>query len=129
MPIDIHPVTLTIILELLAVLVHIVVIGAVLLSRRRDPSATLAWILFIISAPVIGVIAYLTIGRTRMRRTIKKSGRAESRVRAILSRHEVHKRLRGPEAGEMDPRTASQLALGNAMAGTPASQGSRAMNR
>ncbi len=126
MPIDIHPVTLAVILEFFAVIVHIGVIGSVLLSRRRDPSATLAWILFVVLAPVIGVIAYLTIGRTRMRRTVRRSGRAEERVRRILSRHDVHNRLLEPGDGTMDPRTASQIALGNAMASTPASQGNAA---
>ena len=41
-------------LELLAVAAHVAVIGAVLLARRRDPSATIAWILFILLAPFIG---------------------------------------------------------------------------
>jgi cardiolipin synthase len=113
---------ITIILELLAVLAHIAVIGGVLLARRRDPSATIAWILFIVVAPFVGAIVYLFLGRTRMRRTVKRSSRAEARLREVLSRYDVRGRLLG--RGEVaDARTKAQIRLGNALASTPASSG------
>jgi hypothetical protein len=47
---------LTAVFELLALAAHVAIIGSVLLTRRRDPSATLAWILFIVLLPFVGVI-------------------------------------------------------------------------
>jgi hypothetical protein len=54
MPFAIDSAVLMLGLELLAVLAHAAVIVAVVLARRRDPSATLAWILFIVVAPLLG---------------------------------------------------------------------------
>jgi cardiolipin synthase len=113
---------LTLGLELLALLLHVGVIVAVLLARRRDPSATLAWILFIAVAPFLGAGLYLLLGRTRMRRAARRSSRAESRLRAVLSRYDVRSRLeRGTR--EADTRTQTMIRLGSALASTPASLG------
>jgi cardiolipin synthase A/B len=113
---------LTLGLELLAVLLHMAVILAVLLARRRDPTATLAWILFIVVAPFLGAGLYLLFGRTRMRRAARRSSRAEARLRAVLSRHAVRARLgRGTDVA--DARTQAMVRLGSALASTPASTG------
>jgi len=112
--------------ELLVVAAHVLVIGSVLLARRRDPSATLAWILFIALVPIVGVVLYLAFGRVRIRRARKRTGRAERRVRTILSRHDVPGRLLGARRETLEERTQTQLALGNALASTPASQGNTA---
>ncbi|MBN2576747.1 MAG: cardiolipin synthase [Deltaproteobacteria bacterium] len=109
-------------LEILAVLLHVTVIAAVLLARRREPSATLAWILFIVVAPFLGAGLYLLLGRTRMRRAARRSNRAEARLRALLSRYDVRGRLeRG--TGVVDARTRAMIRLGGALASTPASLG------
>jgi cardiolipin synthase A/B len=113
---------LTIGLELLALLLHVAVIGAVILARRRDPSATLAWILFIVVAPFLGAVLYVVLGRTRMRRVARRSSRAETRLRAVLARFDVRGRLEGG-AGVTDARTRAMVRLGNALAATPASFG------
>jgi cardiolipin synthase len=112
-------------LETLALLAHVVVIGAVLLARRRDPTATLAWILFILLAPFIGAAAYLALGRTRARRLAKRSSLAEARLRSLLSRHAVRARL-DRESGSPDVRTHTMIRLGSALASTPASWGNAA---
>lgn len=126
MPLEIAPVYVTAALEFAAIVIHAAVIGGVLLARRRDPSATLAWILFIVLAPVLGVVVYLVVGRTRMRRTVRRSGLAEAQLRDVFSRHGV--RLPSLECGDslLDPRTAAQIRLGNALASTPASWGNSA---
>jgi cardiolipin synthase len=110
------------VLELAAVLTHAAAIMAVLLARRRDPSATLAWILFILLAPFVGVLAYLALGRTRIRRAHKRSSRAEARLEAVLSRYDVHGRL-GRESRTTDMRTHTMIRLGSALASTRASWG------
>ena len=111
MPPAIDPVYLTAGLELLAMAVHVAIIGSVLLTRRRDPSATLAWILFIVLLPVVGVMAYLVLGRTRMRRSVRQSSRAETRLRDVLSRHQVRRRLLERGGGSVDARTEAQIRL------------------
>jgi cardiolipin synthase A/B len=126
MPFDIHPVYLTAVVEFLAVVVHMVVIGSVLLARRRDPSATLAWILFIVIAPVVGILVYLLVGRTRMRRKVRQVGRAEAQLRDVLARYDTRARLLEVGGGLPDARTEAQIRLGNALASTPASSGNRA---
>ncbi|MGE5786066.1 MAG: phospholipase D-like domain-containing protein, partial [Myxococcales bacterium] len=124
MPLELNSVYVTAAIELLAMIVHATVIAGVLLSRRRAPSATLAWILFIVLAPVVGAVTYLAVGRTRMRRSVKRAGRAEAQLRDVLSRHGT----RTQEFGESlpEPRTAAQIRLGNALASRTASWGNSA---
>lgn len=124
MPLELNSVYVTAAIELLAMIVHATVIAGVLLTRRRDPSATLAWILFIVLAPVVGAVTYLAVGRTRMRRSVKRAGRAEAQLRDVLSPY----RTRTQEFGESlpEPRTAAQIRLGNALASTTASWGNSA---
>jgi cardiolipin synthase len=112
----------TALVEFIAIAVHLLVIGSVLLSRRREPSATLAWILFIIVAPIVGVIFYFLVGRTRMRRRVRRLGRVDARLRKVLERYDF-----GKKAGceNLDPRTKAQIRLGNALASTAASSGNR----
>jgi cardiolipin synthase len=116
-------VIVTAVLELLAVMAHIAVIGAVLVTRRRDPSATIAWILFIVVAPFVGALVYLAMGRTRIRRTAKRFSRAEATLRAVLSRHDLRRRLSERGGGWADERTQAMVRLGDAIASTPASTG------
>jgi cardiolipin synthase len=123
MPLGIDPVVLAFVLELAGLGLHITIIGWVLLARRRDPTATLAWVLFIVLAPVLGVLVYLLLGRTRMRRTVKRSARAVTRLERVLSQHNVRDRLMGRGGRTAETRTAAQVSLGNALASTPASSG------
>jgi len=116
---------MTTVVEILALLAHAVVIGAVLLARRRDPTATIAWILFILLFPLVGVLLYLTLGHTRVRRITKRSTRAEARIRELTSRYEVRARL-GAASGTADARTRTMIRLGSALASAPASGGNAA---
>ena len=126
MPWHLDLVYLTALVELLAIVVHLMVIGSVLLSRRREASATLAWIMFIVLAPGVGILVYLVVGRTRMRRTVKRVGRAEARLREVLARYDLHVHLVESERKPLDARTEAQIRLGNALASSPASTGNRA---
>ncbi len=43
-----------------------------ILLQRRDPTATLAWVLWIILLPYVGAIIYLLLGRRRLVRQVRK---------------------------------------------------------
>jgi len=106
----------------LALLAHLVIIGVVLLAHRRDPTATIAWILFIVLAPFLGAALYLTLGHTRMHQAARRSSRADARLQNVLARCNVQARLeRSP--GSADARTQAMIRLGNALTSTPASGG------
>lgn len=117
------PVYLALFIETLLLLLHLGVIAGVLLTRRRDPSATLAWILFIVFMPFLGALVYLLFGRTRLQQTVKRSQRAYERIQEILFRFDVQQQWRATPSENLDARTISQISLGNALASTPASQG------
>ncbi|HGG56405.1 MAG TPA: hypothetical protein ENK31_01270, partial [Nannocystis exedens] len=57
-------------LELLFVAYALVIAGTVMLERRR-PTSTLAWILAMVFLPLLGLIAYLLVGRRRVRKRIR----------------------------------------------------------
>jgi cardiolipin synthase A/B len=112
-------------IELVVIANQLVAIGVALLTRRRDPSATLSWIIFIVLAPVLGIIAFFTIGRARMRRTMRRVDWAESRLRQVLAKHDTRKMFRDGTRS-LDERTETLIQLGNKLATTPASSGNSA---
>ena len=69
-----------IILLILNVLILIAVIIRVLLRPHREPASRIAWIVVIISLPVVGVLAYLLLGETNIGR------RRVARMREVISR-------------------------------------------
>ena len=53
---------------LLLFLVHVAVIARVILRPHREPASRVAWIVVIITLPVIGIVAYLLLGETNIGR-------------------------------------------------------------
>ncbi len=102
-------------------LVHAVAISKLLLTERRQPTATLAWLFALIFLPVIGVLIYYVLGTTRFRRVRKKSGRAMERLASVLDRHKVQRKLEGSGIASLDDRTLDLLRLGRNLSSTPAS--------
>ena len=49
-------------------LVEIGVLLRAILRRHREPASRLAWVIVIIAAPIVGTVAYLLLGETRVRR-------------------------------------------------------------
>jgi len=43
-------------------------VALAILSERREPAATIAWLMTVTFLPVIGIIAYYALARTRFRR-------------------------------------------------------------
>jgi cardiolipin synthase len=41
------------------------------LLRKKEPAATMAWILFILAVPVVGVVTFWYLGRDRVRRPVR----------------------------------------------------------
>src|SRR5436309_16051791 len=60
-------------------LVHLTVIARVILRPHREPASRVAWIVVIIVLPVIGILAYILLGETSIRR------RRVSRLDAVLA--------------------------------------------
>jgi cardiolipin synthase len=69
-----------IILLILNFLVLIAVIVRVLLRPHRQPASRIAWIVVILSLPLVGVLAYLLLGETNIGR------RRVARMREVISR-------------------------------------------
>ena len=64
---------------LLLFLVHVGVIARVILRPHREPASRIAWIVVIITLPVIGIVAYLLLGETNIGR------RRVRRMREVLA--------------------------------------------
>jgi cardiolipin synthase len=83
---------------LIVALAEAAVLMRAILRPNREPAARLAWVIVIVAAPVIGMIAYLLLGETRVRR--RRLGRAiEDRLpRAPVDEATLQKLDRSPHA-------------------------------
>ena len=92
-------------------LLHGGVAVAILLGQKRQPTATLAWLLTVLFLPFGGILLYLVIGRTRSKLIVRRSKKAAAKVDAIM----------GPSNGfdeksfSSEPRTCDLLALGKGL--------------
>ncbi|BBM87202.1 cardiolipin synthase [Candidatus Uabimicrobium amorphum] len=71
------------------VFLHIFVIFGILLLEDRNPTSTLAWLLFLIFVPVFGLFTYLLFGPTRMRFIQKKAQFAYETVSISLAKYNI----------------------------------------
>lgn len=53
---------------LLLIAAELVVLARAIMRPHREPAARLAWVLFIIAAPVVGMVLYLLVGEARLGR-------------------------------------------------------------
>ena len=83
---------------LLLLLVHVGVIIRVILRPHREPASRVAWIVVIITLPVIGVIAYLLLGETNVGR------RRVRRMREVLDAMPDIATAPGADASTLEPR-------------------------
>jgi cardiolipin synthase len=56
------------ILDAVVLVVELAVLVRAITRPHREPASRLAWVIFIIVAPVLGAVAYLLLGETRLRR-------------------------------------------------------------
>ncbi|TNF26558.1 MAG: cardiolipin synthase [Deltaproteobacteria bacterium] len=104
------------------VIIQLAVIFGFILLERRQPAATLAWILAVLFIPVLGVVLYLVLG---LRRTIKRSRAAEKiakRTDEVFRRHAAV--VHAAEGGRaLAPWVEPTISLGTRVDQSPASQG------
>src|SRR5271157_5365294 len=48
------------------ILIQVALIVRVLLRAHRDPASRIAWIVVVLALPVVGIVAYLLLGETRI---------------------------------------------------------------
>jgi cardiolipin synthase len=73
------------------------------LSERREPAATFAWLMTVTFLPLIGVIAYYALARTRFRHQFRAKAQVNRQADEALSMY-VHERL-----GDFDEAALSHL--------------------
>jgi cardiolipin synthase len=117
---------LDMLLSVLGLALHLGVLLFVLAWERRQPQATMAWLLAIAMLPFVGIALYLLIGVTRSRRAVDQHHDASEHVGRVVRRLSVLAKL--GEAGEdtLDRRSTSLLRLSRGLASTPPSLGNLA---
>lgn len=108
---------------LIVVAVQVIIVIGILLVERREPAATMAWLLAVIFVPIAGVLVYLLIGRRRVKRRCVVSLRAAERVRAAASAY--LEPLVGAAQDPVSPRTLGLARLAEGSAGHGISHGNR----
>ncbi|MFO0748695.1 MAG: PLDc N-terminal domain-containing protein [Myxococcota bacterium] len=63
---------------------QLVVVFGFVVRERREPQATLAWILGVVLVPILGAAFYLAVGIRRIVVRNKKAGRVGARVREVF---------------------------------------------
>ncbi|KIG16438.1 Cardiolipin synthetase [Enhygromyxa salina] len=81
--------------------------GITIVLERRRPAATLAWILVLVLVPVVGLVAYLLIGRRKARRS--RRSRRRLRLRPTEATAEIANLEASPET--MTPQVTGLLHL------------------
>jgi len=93
----------------LAFVVYIALASAFLVLERRRPSTTLAWILVIVVVPLLGVLAYLWIGRRPVRQRTRRRRRRP--INATEATRQIANLDRPPPELDAPARGLVQLAL------------------
>jgi len=81
----------------IVVALQLVVVFGFVVRERREPQATLAWILGVVLIPVIGAMFYFIFGLKRIELRNLRAERVAARVREVMSRHRVSQKARGRE--------------------------------
>ena len=100
---------------------HVLAALVLLLSGRRQPAATLAWLFAIIFLPFIGLACYYLFGARRFQREADRAAQAADRIQEVAGKVSSAVEEQWPdEAGE---RTRSLVSLGSRVSNRPASPG------
>ncbi len=67
-------------------------VALAILSERREPAATVAWLMTVTFLPVVGIIAYYVLARTRFRRQFRTRAQVNQQADQALSMY-VQERL------------------------------------
>ncbi len=99
-----------------------IILGFVLVERR-EPQATLAWILAVVLLPVVGAVLYLLFGFSRSFRRSRLGERVARRTREVFARWHVGRKARGREGRGLDGRTRAMTRLAERVARAHACHG------
>lgn len=110
---------------IVALLVQVIIIFRFVLLERRDPNATLAWILGVVLLPLLGGLLYIFLGLRRKVRRSRKAERVAQRLRGVYHRWQVARKTRGEGAERLPQRTRALVELGAASAGSYACPGNK----
>ncbi len=81
------------------------------LSRRKEPSATFAWILVLVTFPMLGALLYWYLGRNRVRRPVRERIAVSSSFRERLGARFAARRAATPvEREERAPEEPAPIA-------------------
>ncbi len=107
------------------VILEIVVVFGFILTERRHPSATLAWVMAVVFLPVLGLILYVVFGRTRMVRRSRRFKKLSRRVRELMRDNGVGSDGLGRANAlrDCDPRTPPVARLASRMGVAPPTDG------
>jgi len=120
------PPTALVIVEVVAVAVlHLAVVVSIVMGQRRQPTATLAWLLTVTLIPFAGALLYVVIGRTRTRGIVRRTRRAAELLRAVFEQRGSRAWQPDSDAPDLDERTSDMLELGERLGSVRASRGNR----
>jgi cardiolipin synthase len=124
------PHTALLILEAVAgVVLHVAVVVSILMGQRRQPTATLAWLLTVTLIPFAGALLYLLIGRTRTRGIVRRTTEAAEKLRDIFEARGSRLWQPRADAADLEPRTRTMLELAERLVALPAEPGRRRVKR
>jgi cardiolipin synthase len=107
------------------VVLHGVVVVSILSAERRQPAATLSWLLAVTFVPVLGLVLYALIGTTRARALRVQGRESAALTAAALARLGVRRPCCDPYDPAYDERTAALLKLCERLSSSPAAGGNR----
>ncbi len=107
--------------------IHLTIVVSFVLVERRQPAATLAWVLALIYLPVIGVVAYVLFGPRRLVRRARRHANVIGASRQALRGVSIDLARSGPaRTAPPDDHSAYQLAimrLNERLTGAPVTPG------
>lgn len=94
--------TVSVIVPTLHILIQAALVVRILLRRHREPASRIAWLVVVIAAPIVGILAYLLLGEVDVGRSRVRRGRA------VMARMPRISDTPGIDAVELRPNLSEQ---------------------
>jgi cardiolipin synthase len=88
----------------LYLLIHIAFLARAILRKHREPASRIAWVVVIITAPVVGILMYLLLGETNIGR------RRAARLQEVLATLPKMAEIPGATSADCQPETPDRYA-------------------
>ena len=92
------------------VVVQAASVGLAVLSERREPAATIAWLMTVTFLPLVGIIAYYALARSRFRRQFRARSAVNTQADDALAKY-VEERFGDFDDTAVGPLSTAQRAL------------------